>query len=199
MTSPQSETLLYPLFLKLVDKKVLLVGGSTTAESKLKALLEAGAHVILVAPTITVEQRHPNLTLVERPFKPEDLDDVFYVITAAPPLVNQEVSREAEKRHLFVNAVDDKENATAYLGSVIRQEGFTVALSSEGASPALTKLLRQGFESLLDPDLARWRKVSEKARIKWNTDKSPHRKRVPQLLDAINALYFPKQPPEQSS
>ena len=65
---------LYPVFLKLSGKRVLLVGGGTVATAKLDGLLAAGALVTVVAPEINASIERPGVTLVRRGFKPGDLD-----------------------------------------------------------------------------------------------------------------------------
>ena len=120
---------LFPAFLRLSGKRVLIVGAGPVAASKLKALLEAEALVTVVAPDIHPDFDAPGITQVRRPFEVSDLDGVWYVVAAAPPAVNRAVSAAAAERHLFVNAVDDPPNASVYLGAVVRREGgVTLAL-----------------------------------------------------------------------
>ena len=72
----------------------------------------------MVAPEMTAEIDTAAVTRLRRPFEPADVDGAWLVVTAATPEVNREVARIAEGRSVFVNAVDDPPNATAYLGGV---------------------------------------------------------------------------------
>ena len=54
----------------------------------------------------------------------------------------------AAARNLFVNAVDDRASATAYLGGVVRRGDVTIAISTGGAAPALAGLLREAVAAL---------------------------------------------------
>ncbi len=179
----------FPAFLKLCDKQVLVVGGGAMALEKLPALIEAGAVVTVVAPEIRDEIRSLSVTLVERGFVESDLDGVWYVVAAAPPGVNRQVGVAAEARQLFVNAVDDRSVADVYLGSVLRRSGMTLAVSSNGAAPALTALVRRGLERLLPHDLEGWRTLAEGLRSEWKRDGLPFSERRPALLRALNDLY----------
>src|SRR5262245_4182618 len=107
---------MYPVFLKLTGRRVLLVGGGRVAAAKLAGLLAEGARVTVVAPEIRAELHQPGVTTVPRAFEAADLDDVWYVVTAAPSEVNKLVVAAAESRHVFVNAVDDPSHASAYAG-----------------------------------------------------------------------------------
>src|SRR5688500_4999585 len=111
---------MYPAFLKLTDRRVVLVGGGKVASGKLDGLLAAGAQVTVVAPDVRPEMMRPGVTVERRPFEDADLDAAWWVVAAAPPAVNRQVLRAAEARRVFVNAVDDPPNATAYLGGVVR-------------------------------------------------------------------------------
>ena len=73
-----------------------------------------------------------------------------------PREVNRHVAAAAEARRIFVNAVDDPPNASAYLGGVIRRSGVTIAISTSGEAPALAGVLREGIDALLPADLDRW-------------------------------------------
>src|SRR5438270_8633044 len=105
---------LLPLFLNLTGRDVLVVGGGPVATAKLRQLLAAGACVRLVAPEVTDEIAEQPITLAQRPFAPADLEGAWLVIAAATPEVNRQVADAAEPRRIFVNAVDDPANATAF-------------------------------------------------------------------------------------
>lgn len=182
---------LYPAFLKLAGRKVILVGGGNVAKSKLEALVEAGADVTVVAPEV-----HPDIeravTVLRRSFEPSDLDGAWFVVAAAPPAVNRLVGQAADERRLFVNAVDDPANATAYLGGVVRRAGVTVAVSTDGRAPALAGLLREGLDALLPSDLDAWLEAAEDLRRDWKASGVPIEQRRPQLLEALIRLYEPR-------
>lgn len=193
-------TSFFPVFLRLAGRRVLLVGAGPVGASKLQGLLDAGALVTVVAPEIVadVEQAAANraaandvaaITLKKRPFEVSDLDGVWYVVAAATPEVNRAVARAAEARQLFVNAVDDPPNATAYLGGVLRRGGVTLAISTDGHAPALAGLLREGLDALLPHELAEWLDEARAVRKKWLADGVPMEARRPLLLEKLNEIY----------
>ena len=181
---------LLPLFVNLTGRAVLLVGGGPVAAAKLTQLLAAGARVRVVAPDIREEiLATPDITIAQRPFEPSDLDGVWLVVAAATPEVNRQVASVAETLHVFVNAVDDPANASAFLSGVVRREGVTLAISTSGDAPALTALLREGLDVLLPSDLGSWIEQARAERVVWRRDAVPMEARKPRLLRALNALY----------
>ena len=180
---------MFPVFLKLAGRRVLVVGGGPVAAGKLRALLEAEARVTVVAPDVTAAIRSAPVEIVQRPFESGDLDDVWFVVAAAPPDVNRHVASVAHARGIFVNAVDDVENASAYAGAIVRRAGVTIALSTDGAAPALAGLLREGLEALLPDDLDEWMACAQAARRQWLESRVPMAQRRPLLLDALVSLY----------
>ena len=178
-----------PLFLNLTGRDVLLVGGGRVAAAKLQQLLAAGARVRVVAPEIADAIRNADVQLVQRPFVPADLDGTWLVVAAATPQANREVAEAAEIRRVFVNAVDDPANATAFLSGVLRRDGVTVAISTSGHAPALTALLREALDAMLPRDLAAWVWQARTERVAWRRDGVPMDERKPRLLQALNALY----------
>lgn len=191
--------MLFPLFLKLAGRAVLLVGGGPVATSKARTLAEAGARVQVVSPELTPELRiqvaaaeSPHgWTLRQRPFEPGDLDDVWLAISAAPPEVNRVVAREAEARRIFVVAVDDPPSASAYGAGIVRRGGVTLAISTAGQAPALAGLLREGLEAVLPEgaDLEGWVNEARRLRPTWRREGLPLGDRRPHLLAALNRLY----------
>ncbi len=180
---------LFPAFLKLDGRRVLVVGGGPVAASKLAALQAAGAEIRVVAPEVCAEIVSAGVTVEHRPFDAGDLDGVWFVVAAAPPEVNRHVGEEAARRQIFVNAVDDPENASVYLGGVVRRSGVTLAISTEGAAPALAGLLREGIDAVLPADLDEWTRRAKELRPAWRAREVPMADRRPELLEAINALY----------
>lgn len=180
---------LVPVFLKLSGRRVLVVGGGPMAASKLQPLVDAGAAVTVVAPDVVPDIEQSGVAWVRRDFEAGDLDGVWFVVAAATPEVNREVARAAEARRIFVNAVDDPHNATAYAGGTLRRAGVTIAVSTGGDAPALAGLLREALEALLPDDLDAWMATARAARRQWIADGVPMASRRPRLLDALNRLY----------
>jgi uroporphyrin-III C-methyltransferase/precorrin-2 dehydrogenase/sirohydrochlorin ferrochelatase len=179
----------FPAFLKLTGRRVVLVGGGGVAAGKLASLIGAGAHVTVVAPEIRPEIEQSGVALERRPFEPADLDGAWWVVAAAPPAVNRQVLAAAEERRVFVNAVDDPRHATAYAGGIVRREGVTIAISTDGRAPALSGLLREALDAWLPVDLDEWMAAADEARQTWKEQRVPMEHRRPLLLETLNRLY----------
>lgn len=180
---------LLPVFLKLRYRKVVLVGGGRVAAAKLEGLLAAGADVTVVAPHIDGRIREAAVALVTRAFTPTDLDGAWLVVAAAPPDVNRDVRAAAEARRIFVNAVDDPDSASAFLGGVFRRGPVTVAVSTGGAAPALSGLLREALEAVVPDDVEEWVREARALRRQQRADGVPLLARRPLLLRRLNELY----------
>lgn len=197
MSTPAT-TRLFPAFLKLTNRPVTVVGGGPVAASKLRALLDAGAGVTVVAPEVTAGIAGSGVAIIRRPFRASDLDGAWLAVAAAPPDVNREVALAAAERRLFVNAVDDPRNASLYLGGVVRRGGVTAAISTDGRAPALAGLIREALEALLPEDeVRRWLAAAEEERARWLAGRVPMERRRPLLASALAALYDDRTSTEQ--
>lgn len=183
------EVPVFPIFLKLTGRRVVLVGGGKVAASKLDGLLRVSARVTVVAPEIRGEIERGGVTLLRRGFEASDLDGAWFAVAAATPAVNRRVAAAAEERRVFVNAVDDPPNASAYAGGVLRRGSLTVAISTNGEAPALAGLIREGLEELIPKEMETW---LQEARLKTRLLRQsgiPMPERRPLLLAALNRLY----------
>ena len=180
---------MFPAFLDLSSRRVVVVGGGPVAASKLEALLAAGAQVTVIAPEIVPDIERRGVTVIRRPFEDSDLDGAWWVVAAAPADVNKRVRTAADARRVFVNAVDDPRHATAYLGGVVRRDDVTVAISTGGRAPALAGLLREAVDAWLPDDLDQWLSAADAARRRWKAQSVPMERRRPQLLETLNSLY----------
>ncbi len=152
---------LFPAFLKLENRQVIIIGGGSLAESKLPALLEAGARVRLISPrlnpNLTLQVRARNLDWWPKLYEPGDLAGAFLVIAATSiPEVNAAVFREAEARSILCNAVDDIANCHFYYGAIVQRGDLQIAISTNGKSPALAQRLRKELAEQFGPEYAAW-------------------------------------------
>lgn len=186
-----SSDALFPVFLKLAGRSVLLVGAGPVATSKLEGLAAAGADITVVAPEVSPAIVASGVRLHRRRFEEADLDGMWLVVAAATPEVNAAVAVAANARQLFVNAVDDPPNATAYLGGVVRRSGLTIAISTSGRAPALAGLVREGLEDVLPANetLDEWLREGDQLRDRWRSTGVPMEQRRPQLAEVIARRY----------
>lgn len=152
---------LFPAFLKLQGRTCLLVGAGAIAEQKLGGLLEAGASVVVVAPhasPIIVEHASKGrLQWRQCEFIAAELEGIFLVIAATGnSQVNDDVFREADRRGILCNAVDEPERCHFYYPAVVRRGDLQIAISTNGKSPALAQRLRRELEALFDSTYADW-------------------------------------------
>jgi siroheme synthase-like protein len=152
---------LFPAFLKLEDRLVVVIGGGKIAAQKIPALLNAGARVRIVAPRISgvlIEYvRNREIDWHPKAFEAEDLTGAFLVIAATSIReVNATVFAEAERRNVLCNSVDDIEHCHFYYGSVVQRGDLQIAISTNGKSPALAQRLRQELEQQFGPEYALW-------------------------------------------
>jgi uroporphyrin-III C-methyltransferase/precorrin-2 dehydrogenase/sirohydrochlorin ferrochelatase len=179
------EALLFPLFLKLAGREVLVVGAGAVGERKVESLLEAGARVRVVAPRAAEGVRRMaeagRVAWTARAFEESDADGAWLVFAAtADVAVQQRVAAAAGARRVFCVAVDDPANAGAYSGAVVRRPPFTIAISSSGATPALARLLREVIEHVLPGDA--WVERAKELRAKWLAEGTPMGERFGELV-----------------
>ncbi|MEN8637882.1 MULTISPECIES: siroheme synthase CysG [Pseudoalteromonas] len=143
-----------PIFTKLDNKPVLVVGGGEVALRKCRAFLKARASVTLVAPWFCDELKehaHNNeVTLIDAYFDESHLDGKMLVIAATDrDDVNNNVFELANARNVFVNVVDDQPKCTFIFPSIVDRDPITIAISSAGTAPVLARRLREKLETLI--------------------------------------------------
>jgi siroheme synthase-like protein len=153
---PPAPQFAYPVILDLHDVPVLVVGGGRIGARKAEGLVAAGAVVRLVAREVSEYVAATGVAEVrERAFEVADLDDMRLVVTATgDAVVDAEVSAVARARGIWTNAADQPIDCEFILPAVARVGRVTVAVSTDGASPALARELRNLLAVLLTDDLA---------------------------------------------
>jgi uroporphyrin-III C-methyltransferase/precorrin-2 dehydrogenase/sirohydrochlorin ferrochelatase len=143
-----------PIFTKLDNKPVLVVGGGDVALRKCRAFLKARASVTVVAPEFCGEllehAANNEVILTQAYFNESHLDGKMLVIAATDnESVNNTVFELANQRHIFVNVVDDQPKCTFIFPSIVDRDPITIAISSAGTAPVLARRLREKLETLI--------------------------------------------------
>lgn len=152
---------LYPIFLKLHNLNVLIIGGGNVGLEKLSFLLKSSpnANVEVVAPHFHLEikvlaEKHPSIKLTESKFKKKMLKKRHMVIACTDDLkVNKKVYDLSRKRYLICNIADTPDLCDYYLGGIVTKGNVKIAISTNGKSPTTAKRLREFFEEVIPDDI----------------------------------------------
>lgn len=150
----KAESLQYPVCLNLTGKRCLVVGGGMVAERKIEGLLPCGGDVLVISPRVSEATRawvrEGRLDWKPRVFRSGDTTGCFIVIAATGKWETDEsVAREASRHGALVNVVDDPGLCQFTVPSVLRRGSLCVAVSTNGKSPTLARMVRQQLESVL--------------------------------------------------
>jgi precorrin-2 dehydrogenase / sirohydrochlorin ferrochelatase len=157
--TPEKNTL-FPVFLKMNQLRLLIVGGGEVAREKLHFLLKSSpnARVTVIAPNIAPDiedlfkSTEYQINIIRKEFY-EELLDHFDLIVAATNnrLLNQAVYDAAKRKKLLINVADTPDLCDFYMGSIVTRGDLKIAISTNGKSPTFAKRFRQLLEQIL-PD-----------------------------------------------
>lgn len=152
---------LFPAFLKLAGRRCLVVGAGPVAEEKIEGLLRTGAEIRVVAPRATERirawARAKELRWDARKFRPSDLTGAFLAVAAtSSPALHGEIYRQAGRRAVLCNVVDDPERCDFYYGAVVRRGALQIAISTAGHSPALAQRLKKQIQREYGAEYESW-------------------------------------------
>jgi uncharacterized protein len=161
MIKEVSKNQLYPVFLKLQELKLLLVGGGNVALEKLNSLLSNSPDtaITIVAPFIREEvkelvERHPHCHLIERKFEEADLEEKDLVICATDDKeLHVSIKYLAGEKGILVNVADTPDLCDFYLGSIVQKGQLKIAISTNGKSPTAAKRIREVLNDALPAEL----------------------------------------------
>ncbi len=152
---------LFPVFLKLEHLRLLIVGGGKVGLEKLNAVIQNSplTQIKLVSPEISPEiillaEKHPNLTLQQRPYEATDLDECDIAIVAVnDKVLSESIHAESRQKHKLVNVADTPELCDFYLSSIVKKGNLKIAISTNGKSPTIAKRLKETFSESLPEEL----------------------------------------------
>ncbi|HYK43741.1 MAG TPA: bifunctional precorrin-2 dehydrogenase/sirohydrochlorin ferrochelatase [Parafilimonas sp.] len=152
---------LFPIFLKLEELNLLIVGGGNVALEKLNAVLSNSpkTNIRLVAREIsdsikTLVAGRTNIELLEQAYQSSHLENIHLVIAAVNDVsLAEQILNDAHHRNLLVNVADKPSLCDFYLSSVVQKGNLKLAISTNGKSPTIAKRLREIFSELLPEEI----------------------------------------------
>jgi uncharacterized protein len=152
---------LFPVFLKLENLSVLIIGGGKIGLEKLTAILSNAPQTKIKLVSITISEdirnlslTYPSIELNERVFLPEDVDDSDVVIIAIDDKKESKRIRDVVKeRKKLVNVADKPELCDFYMGSIVQKGNLKIGISTNGKSPTIAKRLKDLFNELLPEEI----------------------------------------------
>ncbi|MCW3114020.1 MAG: transporter permease [Segetibacter sp.] len=177
---------LFPVFLKLEQMSILIVGGGNVALEKLQAVLSNSplTKISLVAIAVNKEIRelanaHKNIEIAERAFESNDAANVDLVIVAVNDIpASTQISDEARSHGKLVNVADKPELCDFYLSSVVKKGNLKIAISTNGKSPTAAKRLKEVLNEALPGELEEVINNLQKIRNNLNGDFAEKVKRL---------------------
>ncbi|MEL6558419.1 MAG: bifunctional precorrin-2 dehydrogenase/sirohydrochlorin ferrochelatase [Bacteroidota bacterium] len=160
--SSRDGNVLFPVFIKLHKIETLIVGGGYVGLEKLEAVLRNSpdANVTLVGKEILqknirkLAKKHPNVTVIEEPYRKKYLKNKDLVILATDSRkLHEQVKKQCRKRNILANVADTPDLCDFYLSSVAIKGDLKIAVSSNGKSPTLTKRIREYLEESLPDEI----------------------------------------------
>jgi siroheme synthase-like protein len=157
----QVKNRLYPIFVKLEELDLLLVGGGNVALEKLNSLLSNSpdAKITIVAPVIKDEVRellkdHPCSVIVMRPFQESDINNKGLIVLATDDKeLHKQIKCLAEAKGILVNVADTPDLCDFYLGSIVQKGNLKIAISTNGKSPTAAKRIKEVLNKALPGEL----------------------------------------------
>lgn len=153
---------LYPVFLKLHQLRMIIVGGGEVGYEKLSFMLKSSpeANITMVATWFSKEvtellnSHDYQVEFRQKEFEPTDLEGYDLVVAATNDRsLNEQVHRAAKKNGQLINVADTPDLCDFYLGSIVTKGPLKIAISTNGKSPTFAKRFRQMLEAALPEEI----------------------------------------------
>lgn len=150
----------YPVFLRLTGRRCVVAGGGEVAERKVRSLLDAGARVVVVSPTLTAGLAElasgGTIDHLAREYRAGDLAGAFLAYAATDDeALHATIAGEARAAAVLLNVVDHPTLCDFIVPAVLNRGDLAVAVSTSGSSPALAARIRSDIDRALGPEYDR--------------------------------------------
>jgi siroheme synthase-like protein len=184
---------LYPIFLKLEELNLLLVGAGNVGLEKLGSLLSnsPAAKITVVAPFVREEvrellQNHPTCKIIQRSFEESDLENKDLAILATDDKeLHRRIKSLANEKGILVNVADTPELCDFYLGSIVQKGNLKIAISTNGKSPTIAKRIKEVLSDTIPDEINDLLNNLQSIRDKMNVDFAEKVKRLNELTRTL--------------
>lgn len=185
---------LYPVFLKLHQLRVLLVGGGNVGYEKLVSVLSNSPDtaVTIVAPVIRDEvkeliSQHPACTIIQRNFEDADLENKEIVICVTDNKeLHKAIKQLANAKKLLVNVADTPELCDFYLGSIVQKGNLKIAISTNGKSPTIARRIKEVLNETIPDEIESLLQNMQSIRDKMSGDFTEKVKQLDELTKKLS-------------
>lgn len=189
----QESNELFPVFLKLNQLRVLIVGGGYVGMEKLQAILSNSpeAKIVLVATEISAEikelvKAYPAVSLIERPYALSDFDNIDIAIVAInDAFISSQVAADAKSKGILINVADKPDLCDFYHGSIVQKGNLKIAISTNGKSPTIAKRIKEVLNETLPGEIDDLLKNMQNIRNKIGGDFSEKVKQLNEITQKL--------------
>ncbi|CAM4112783.1 precorrin-2 dehydrogenase [Bacillus manliponensis] len=181
---------MYPLTVRLEDKRVVVVGGGRVASFKIGPLLRAGADVVVVSKELDVRVvqlvEEEKIRWLQKEYEASDILDAFLVVAATnDSKLNEKVADDAHPNQL-VNVITNPESGNIHFPAAIHRGKLNIAVSTGGASPKLAKKIRDQIAQQYDERYEEYLQFLYEVRLKVKgLEREKKQSILQEVLDAV--------------
>jgi siroheme synthase-like protein len=152
---------LFPVFLKLENLRLLIIGGGNVAFEKLNAVLQnapaTSIRLIAIETSDAIRllaAKHDTIELVERSYSPSDFYSCDIIIAAVnDKAISEQIWIEAKRKNKLVNVADKPDLCDFYLGSIVKKGNLKIAISTNGKSPTIAKRIKETLNEAMPDEI----------------------------------------------
>ncbi|MFE6704413.1 NAD(P)-binding protein [Bacillus thuringiensis] len=184
---------MYPLTVRVNEKRVVVIGGGKVAGFKIILLLKQGADIVVISPELDanlvklVEEK--KIRWYQREYEKSDIKNAFLVVAASSDsILNEQVAEDAAENQL-VNVITNPESGNVHFPAAIHRGLLNIAVSTGGASPKLAKKIRDEIANKYDETYESYLDFLYEVRVKLKDLKLEKRERNILLQEVLKSVY----------
>ena len=184
---------MYPLTVRVNEKRVVVIGGGKVAGFKIIPLLKQGADIVVISPELDanlvklVEEK--KIRWYQREYEKSDIKNAFLVVAASSDsILNEQVAEDAAENQL-VNVITNPESGNVHFPAAIHRGLLNIAVSTGGASPKLAKKIRDEIANKYDETYESYLDFLYEVRLKLKDLQLEKRERNILLQEVLKSVY----------
>jgi siroheme synthase-like protein len=169
---------LFPVFLKLEELSLLIIGGGNVALDKLNSILNNSPQTKIKLVSIHISEEIKKLAeeketikLIERPYIIRDIEEADLIIAAVNNLeTSKQIKLDAEAKGKLANVADKPGLCDFYLGSIVQKGSVKIGISTNGKSPTIAKRLKEVINDFIPDEMENVLQNLQTIRVGMNGD-----------------------------